>query len=76
MSYKDRDPRSRWRKDYHIAPRLYGRWIASWPEELTASVGQHSVDNAHDGHLKRFEILTLFAAQEPKSNEFVDVRYV
>ncbi len=32
--------------------------------------GQHSVDNAHDGHLKRFGILTPFAAQEPKSNEF------
>ena len=37
---------------------------------------QHSVDNAHDGHLKRFGILTLFAAQEPKSNEVVDFRYV
>ena len=33
--------------------------------------GQHSVDNAHDGRLKRFEILTLFAAEEPKSNKVV-----
>jgi hypothetical protein len=28
------------------------------------------------GRLKRFGILTLRAAQEPKSNEFVDFRYV
>jgi hypothetical protein len=30
----------------------------------------------HDGHLKRFGILTLFAAQEAKSNKGVDFRYV
>ena len=37
---------------------------------------QNCADDAQDGHLKRFGVLTPFLAQEPKSNEVINFRYV
>ena len=70
-----------WLWYFSAASRFVARRRARAPKRTThslwfAALVPHSVDNAQDGHLKRFGILTLFAAQEPKSNEFVDFRYV